>query len=180
MMRKSNTEAHATWNSLIIRNNELACTVVQLRAENDRLKRLLRTDTRKLFQSISELSINETATCEGVNKETQTGDSGDFKAFTPKARRFSSITEGNGALDGSGLMTPKRRSTEAFDRNAVFVTHELSPRTGSSPAIARVQEALISNCMEKPRRSSRAPVSYKEPSLRVKVRKGFQFFKFSD
>lgn len=33
---------------------------------------------------------------------------------------------------------------------------------------------------DRPTRSVKKPVTYKEPSLRVKVRKGFQFFKFTD
>lgn len=33
---------------------------------------------------------------------------------------------------------------------------------------------------DRPSRSVKKPVTYKEPSLRVKVRKGFQFFKFMD
>lgn len=64
--------------------------------------------------------------------------------------------------------TPKRNMSESFN-------------TKTSPQ--RITEILSLKLTEegtekRTQRSVKKPISYKEPSLHVKVRKGFQFFKF--
>jgi hypothetical protein len=67
-----------------------------------------------------------------------------------------------------------------------LLSKSLEKPNSYSPSQERVTNSIISKInfetqsrrvIDTPR-STRKPISYKEPSLRVKVRKGFKFFKF--
>lgn len=116
----------------------------------------------------------------------------------PNAENMDPMTQGlvqefdNIDIKSNSIFTPIQHENNGMgdsnsnteNRNTFQVQNDTTKKI--SPAQERVTQRLVERCLKestpfpKSRESRRIkkPVSYREPSLVVKVRKGFQFFKF--
>jgi hypothetical protein len=171
------------WIELLSRNEKLAIEVGRLR-----------TDVRSLKQKISALLawklIEQRHTSSPPLKvDAYTQYDGNLfiseSYLTPKTnkrREELDLSLENAFTDRNSTPTPNKDETP-------IATVLLTPAK-ISPSQVRIKELLSTRIKEDQQDSTRGhsrtprsvkkPVTYKEPSLRVKVRKGFQFFTFSE
>lgn len=194
MMRATNPRSEHNWQDLINRNEKLAIEVGRLRGECTMLKRKNSSLLASKLNLLAEKKIEMTK--EFKNNSTQTEEywicTLDYFHSPRTLFPEEDLAEVQEAVEGN-LITP----ISTPNKKGVFVTS--SGKSGTpSPTVERVGKVLTDRIVSekldlsmstpcrneemftgnRPLRSVKKPVSYKEPSLIVKVRKGFQFFKF--
>lgn len=176
-------QSDKNWLELLSRNEKLAIEVGRLR-----------TDVRSLKQKISALlawklieqrkSLSPTLKIDAYTQY-------DENIFTVESYRTPKANKRSEPESFQFMANTDRDNTPQPNGNQTPVSTQLLTPTKISPSQMRIKEMLSTRIKEdledsttskllRTPRSVRKPVTYKEPSLRVKVRKGFQFFTFSE
>lgn len=171
---------------MLNRNEKLAIEVGRLRLEVRSLKQKISAlVTWKLTENLRMPSqFLKTDACTQYEDQSFTDDA----YFTPKLNRKREFR----LTPEESLFISQDENIENIHPNTPITTTPILTPTKVSPSQIRVKETLSARIMEEEERTNnhaalgrtprsvRKPVTYKEPSLRVKVRKGFEFFKFTE
>lgn len=157
--------------SLITRNEQLIQQISKIKQENQELKEINRSLNNRYLLKHKLQNDKSTQTDDQCIESTilvESFERVDITSATREKNEDTSIFE---------YCTPRK----GFDD---FISIDEVKR---SPAQERVLKVLSDNCKISSNRSDfrskrevRRPISYKEPNLHAKVRKGFKFFKFQD
>lgn len=187
---------------LLKRNNQLALQNEQLIREIAKLRAII-GDLRKQTRSLMIERLNFFSMKISNDKQTQTEpiaaerDSVDFldPFYTPYSLGRLKIKPNIYEKENSdNIMVTPVKNAKAKLNDRFISTDAAGSKLSSSPVSTRVSEILTQKVLspiidegdtnpvtktDRPKRSVRKPISYREPSLTQKVRRGFKFFQFN-
>ena len=173
-MRAGNSSK--TKQELLNRNMQLAGEIVRLQNENRHLKKKVSGLMLQRLGTVKPLCADKVCQTdpEGAVETTYSCLEKDEVLFlTPKlSRRISPRSETISSFEKSMTASFRRDS----DASVISPIQERVSQVLNERIIFRQADTPIP--VIRPPRSIKKPVTYKEPSLRVKVRKGYNFFKF--
>jgi hypothetical protein len=153
------------WRELLVRNEKLVLELHQVRQENAQLKQRLNDVMNwSLLQCVPKHNRND----EGSQTDLHISKSvyhREDECMVDRLPNDNPCYRSNGDLSGENLIP-----------TCPAVPAAAAP---SFPHHTKIESCdLCTSPQKRTLRNVRKPITYQEPSLRVKVRKGFQFFKF--
>jgi len=158
------------------RNEGLIGLITKLRQENADLRSSLNSMNQRFF--FKRAILIEKSTQTEIELPTSGSINIPYKYSTPH-KKNNNKENTTPVMESEDNISPQYSISRKSMKSS-------TPPMPLSPAVKRVQKKLTEGCINIPNtprklpRNTKQPISYKEPSLHVKVRKGFEFFKFND
>jgi hypothetical protein len=189
LARMDRNELNNKYNDLVMRNEKLVSEVTRLRGENRGLETKWRHRVAcQLNKPLNTVPVIKKDACTQTDLEVPRPEvQQDFQDFadnpTLDISRISRVSTDSTASNAS--TSSRRMSVNLSQRVVVEKEKEKEMENHSKPISPASSSTLLLPVLHTPprafpRRQSRTPISYAEPSLKVKVRKGFQFFKTAE